>query len=296
MNQPPVIVGLGEVLWDVYPDGTHFGGAPANVACHSASLGADAWMVSAVGTDALGDRALAVLAKRQVHGDHVQRDATHPTGQVLVTLGATGQPQYDIALDTAWDHVAWSDALAAFAVRCDAVCFGTLGQRSPASRGTIRRFVAATPRSALRVFDVNLRQTFHDAETIDASLRLASAVKLNDEELPIVADLCGIRGRTPRETLRALMARYDLRLAALTRGARGALLLADCAEDECVAPSLAAVDPVGAGDAFTATLVAGLLRGLPLSHINVHANAVASFVCSQAGATPPLPDVLRSFA
>ena len=296
MTQPPVIVGLGEVLWDVYPEGAHFGGAPANFACHSASLGADAWMVSAVGADALGDRALVALGERHVHCNQVQRDPTHVTGQVHVRLGVAGQPCYEIAPDTAWDHIAWTGALAAFAVRCDAVCFGTLAQRSPTSRATIRRFLEATPRRALRVFDVNLRQTFFDAETIDASLWLASAVKLNDEELPIIAQLCGIGGQTPRETLRELMIRYHLRLAALTRGARGALLMEECGEDECAAPSLAAVDTVGAGDAFTATLVSGFLRGLPLSEINVRANAVASFVCSQAGATPTLPDELRSFA
>ncbi len=296
MNQPPVVVGLGEVLWDVYPDGAHFGGAPANFACHAANLGADAWMVSAVGADALGDRALAALNERHVHCDPVQRDPAHATGQVHVMLDATGKPCYRIALGTAWDHIAWTDVLARLATRCDAVCFGTLGQRSSTSRATIRRFVEATPRGALRVFDVNLRQAFYDAETINASLQLASAVKLNDEELPIIAELCGIGGDTPRETLRALMSRYELRLAALTRGARGALLMEERGEDECAAPSLAAVDTVGAGDAFTATLVAGVLRGLPLSQINVHANAVASFVCSQAGATPSLPDSLRSFA
>jgi fructokinase len=294
MNRPPVIVGLGEVLWDVYPDGAHFGGAPANFACHSASLGADAWMVSAVGADALGDRALAALGERHVHCDQMQRDAAHPTGQVHVTLDAARQPQYEIALDTAWDHIAWTDTLAAFATRCDAVCFGTLGQRLPASRATIRSFVEATPGSALRMFDVNLRQAFYDAETIEASLRLASAVKLNDEELPIIAELCGICGDVSRETLRELMVRYDLRLAALTRGSRGALLMDERGEDECAAPSLTAVDTVGAGDAFTATLVSGFLRGLPLAEVNVHANAVASFVCSQKGATPPLPDYLRS--
>ena len=296
MTQPPLIVGLGEVLWDVYPEGAHFGGAPANFACHSASLGADAWMVSAVGADALGDRALAALGEHDVHCRQVQRDPAHATGQVHVTLGAAGQPCYEIAADTAWDHIAWTGALASFAMRCDAVCFGTLAQRSPTSRATIRRFLEGTPRGALRVFDVNLRQTFFDAETIDASLRLASAVKLNDEELPIIARLCGIGGHTPRATLRELMTRYDLRLAALTRGALGALLLDDRDEDDGVAPSLSAVDTVGAGDAFTATLVSGVLRGLPLSEINVRANAVASFVCSQAGATPSLPDELRSFA
>lgn len=292
----PVMAGIGEVLWDCYPDGAHFGGAPANFASHASNLGAESWMVSAVGTDAPGDRALQVLSDLNVRCDLVARDPAHATGQVLVTLDADGVPRYEISLDAAWDHLAWSEHFDAFATRCDAICFGTLAQRSTASRATIRRCIAAVRRRALRVFDVNLRQRFFDRETIDASLRLASALKLNDDELPVIAELCEISARAPRDILRALMTRYDLRLAALTRGPRGALLLDGRGEDDCPAPESAVVDTVGAGDAFTATLVSDFLRGLPLSRINRHANAVASFVCSQAGATPPIPERLRTAA
>jgi len=293
MSERPVIVGIGEVLWDVYPDAAHSGGAPANFACHAASLGAESWIVSAVGTDELGERALERLSERGVACNYVSRDAAHATGRVLVTLNAAGQASYEFAADTAWDHLAWSDDLAALAARCDAVCFGTLGQRSLVSRETIRRFVSATPKSTLRVFDVNLRQRFYDAETIRTSLNIASAVKLNDEELPIVAELCGLRAVTPREMLIELATTFDLRLAALTRGPRGSLLVAGVAEDDSPAPSAKVVDTVGAGDAFTAALVTGFLRGLPLDVVNRHANTVASFVCSQRGATPPLLAELR---
>ncbi len=291
----PVIAGIGEVLWDVFPDAAHFGGAPANFACHAASLGAEAWMVSAVGTDELGDRALDALRERGVECGHVARDPRHATGRVLVALDAAGVAAYEFAADTAWDHLAWSGDLAALAGRCDAVCFGTLGQRSPVSRETIRRFVEATPQTTLRIFDVNLRQHFYDAETIRASLQIATALKLNDDELPIVAELCGLRASTPREMLIELATTFDLRLAALTRGPRGSLLIAGSAEDDCPAPSTKVVDTVGAGDAFTATLAIDFLHGLPLAEINHHANAVAAFVCSQKGATPALPQRLRDF-
>ena len=289
MSTPPVIAGIGEVLWDVYPDAAHFGGAPANFACHAASLGTESWMVSAVGADDFGDRALDALRQRGVACGHVSRDARHATGRVLVTLNAAGQASYEFAADTAWDHLKWSDDIAALAACCDAVCFGTLGQRSPVSRETIRRFIEATPRTALRVFDVNLRQRFYDAPTLQASLRMASVLKLNDEELPIVAEVCGVHATTPREMLIELATTYDLRLTALTRGPHGSLLLADSEEDDCAALPATVVDTVGAGDAFTATLVTGFLRGLSLATINRQANAVASFVCSQKGATPPLP-------
>lgn len=293
-NHRPVIAGIGEVLWDVFPDAAHFGGAPANFACHAASLGADSWIVSAVGADDLGERALSALRTRGVECGHVSRDIRRGTGQVRVTLNAARHASYEFAPDTAWDHLPWSDELAMLAARCDAVCFGTLGQRSPVSRETIRRFLAATPRGTLRVFDVNLRQRFYDREMIEASLRMASALKLNDEELPIVAELCGIRATAPREMLIEVMNRHELRFAALTCGARGSLLVAANEDDECPAPDTPILDTVGAGDAFTAALVTGFLSGLPLGEVNRHANAVASFVCSKNGANPPLPDSLRN--
>ena len=282
----PVIAGIGEVLWDIYPDAAHFGGAPANFASHAAMLGAESWMVSAVGADPHGDKALRALSDLGVNTDTVVRDPDHATGQVLVTLDGQGVPRYEIALDSAWDHLAWSADLDAFAERCDAVCFGTLAQRSPDSRVTIRRFVEAVPRDALRIFDVNLRQPFYDRDTIDLSLRGASAVKLNAEELPVVAQLLGLGHQTEGGLLRQLMDIYDLRLAALTRGPKGALLLDDRADDDCPAPRTVVVDTVGAGDAFTASLVVDFLRGLPLSEINRRANALASRVCSQPGGTP----------
>jgi fructokinase len=292
MTRKLVIVGIGEVLWDVYPDATRFGGAPANFACHAAALGAEAWMASAVGVDDLGDRALAILKIAGVECGTIARDRDYDTGQVLVTLDPSGRASYRFATDSAWDHLEWSVALESLALRCDAVCFGTLGQRSPTSRATIQRFVRTTPTGALRMFDVNLRQHFFDERIIDASLQIASAVKLNEEELPKLAELCRIDRSTPREVLRELMKRYDLRLAALTCGAKGALLIAGDEESTCPAVPAKVVDTVGAGDAFTATLVPDLLRELPLAEINRHANAVASFVCSQAGAVTNLPDYL----
>ncbi len=284
----PVVAGIGEVLWDIYPDAAHFGGAPANFASHAAILGAESWIVSAVGTDSLGDKALGVLSDLGVRCSTVGRDSDYATGQVFVTLDARGVPQYEIASDCAWDHLAWSDDLAAFAERCDAICFGSLAQRSPESRATIRRFAQTVPRAALRMFDVNLRQSFYDRDTIDTSLRLASAVKLNDEELPVVARLLGIGGREPRDMMRKLMNEYDLQLGALTRGPAGALLLDDQNDDDSPAPATVVINTVGAGDAFTASLVVDFLRGLPLAEINRRANAVASLVCSQPGATPVL--------
>lgn len=296
MTRPLVIAGIGEVLWDVYPDAARFGGAPANFACHAAALGAEAWMASAVGVDDLGDRALDTLEVAGVECRTVARDREHETGQVMVTLDSSGQASYKFAEDSAWDHLEWSEALEALAGRCDAVCFGTLGQRSPISRATIQRFVGATPRPALRMFDVNLRRDFFDRRTIDASLRIASAVKLNEEELPKVAELCEIDASTQPRMLRALVERYDLRLAALTCGVEGALLIAGDEESICPAVPAKVVDTVGAGDAFTATLVPDFLRGLPLAEVNRHANAVASFVCSQPGAVMKLPDYLVQWA
>ena len=293
MNPRPVIGAIGEMLWDVYPDAAHFGGAPANFAAHAASLGAESWMISAVGADDLGEKALQLLRERNVLGTHVTRDPAHPTGQVRVTLNAAAQASYEFIEEPAWDHLPWTEALADLANRCDAVCFGSLAQRAPTSRGTIQRFIQATRSDTLRVFDVNLRQRFYSVEVLRTSLELASAVKLNDEELPVVAELCGLRAKESLGQLEELADRFQLRLAALTRGARGSLLFADGRVDECPAPAAEVIDTVGAGDAFTATLVTDLLDDQPLETINRHANAVAAFVCSRRGATPPLPERLR---
>ena len=281
------------MLWDVFPDGEHFGGAPANVAVHAAGLGAEALMISAVGKDARGDEALQRLAAFGVDCSAVARLADHPTGVVHVRIDAAGLPSYDIAVGSAWDFIPWTAPVERAAQRADAICFGTLAQASPESRATIRRAVAATREAAWRLFDVNLRQTYYDAALLLASLDLANAVKLNEEELPVVARLCGLESVTPVEQLRELCGRFGLRLAALTRGARGSLLVSARGVWDASAPRTEIVDTVGAGDAFTAALLVGMLAGESPDAVNRRANAVAAYVCSQAGATPPIPDALR---
>ena len=280
---------MGEVLWDAFPDGDHFGGAPANVAVHAAGLGAEARMVSAAGRDARGDGALERLAAAGVECSAVARLDNHPTGVVRVTIDAAGLPSYDIAAGSAWDFIPWSGAVEGAVQDAGAICFGTLAQRSPVSRATIRRAVAATREPAWRLFDVNLRQNYYDTGVLVESLTLANAVKLNEAELPEVARLCGLASAPPTDQLRALCARFGLRLAALTRGSCGSVLVTSDGVWECPAPSTVVADTVGAGDAFTAALLVGILTGRSMDEVNRRANAVAAYVCSQVGATPPLP-------
>ncbi|NQU26644.1 MAG: carbohydrate kinase [Candidatus Nealsonbacteria bacterium] len=294
-EQVPAIVGLGEILWDVFPDGPRFGGAPANFACHVAALGRTAEIAAAVGQDELGKRALAELHTRGVGTRCVDRHADRPTGTVTVSLDDEGQASYEFAAQTAWDAMAWSEELAQLAPRTSAVCFGTLGQRSERSRETIQRFVAATSAAlrpslpaALRIFDVNLRPPFVTDPVILQSLDLANVLKLNDEELPVVAALCKLTG-TDVEVMQQLADRFTLRAVALTRGPRGAVLIRDDQVSEHPGVETQVVDTVGAGDAFTAVLALGLLDGSDLAAINTGACQVAAFVCSQGGATPQLP-------
>jgi fructokinase len=285
MTSRRVVVGIGEVLWDVYPDGAHLGGAPANFACHAAALGAESWIVSAVGEDELGDRAVEQLRAIGPRVDQIARHSAHVTGRVDVTLDDRKRPAFEIAANAAWDHIPWSPSLEDLAQRADAVCFGTLGQRSPESRETIARVLRATRPESLRMFDVNLRQHYHDRETLEHSLALASALKLNEDELPAIASLCGIEAASTGQALKTIARRFDLRLVALRRGPDGAILVAGDEESSLPAPPVQVVDTVGAGDAFTASVVCDFLRGLPLEEINRRANEVAGFVCSVPGAS-----------
>ena len=290
------IIGLGEVLWDVFPSGAVFGGAPANFACHIAGLGERAAMVSAVGDDPLGRGAIAALEARGVDASHVRLDPHHPTGTVDVAIDSTGVASYLFAADTAWDHLAWEPTLESLAHSCAAVCFGTLGQRSNQSRQTIRRFVEAAAASSLRVFDVNLRQGFFDPETIRESLKLATVLKLNAEELPVVAAACGVPVASLLGTLQQIRQRQGLQAAVLTLGAAGSIIVTDREVSEQPAVAVKVVDTVGAGDAFTAAVVIGLLRRLPLGVIHRHAARLAAFVCTQRGATPEIPPALQAAA
>jgi fructokinase len=293
MRERFTVVGLGEVLWDMLPDGAQFGGAPANFACHAAMLGAEAFVVSRVGDDELGERAIAALRRDGVETRYVGRSREYPTGTVQVELDETGSPRFAIAEAVAWDRIAWSDDLEGLARRADAVCFGTLAQRGEMSRRTIRRLLASTGPDCLRILDVNLRPPFDDRRVVLDSLLLADALKLNEEELPVVASLCGLSGTGP-EALEELRDRYGLRLVALTRGARGARLVGRDRTADCAGEPVGVKDTVGAGDAFTAAMALGWLRGHDLDAVCRHACRVAEFVCTQAGATPPLPKDLRT--
>jgi fructokinase len=295
MMPRPTVIGIGEILWDVFPDGPRFGGAPANFACSVAELARDridVYAAGGVGADDLGRRAIEAL---HAHGVDTSCVALidRPTGQVLVKLDAAGRASYEFAADAAWDNVAWPDGLQQLAARADAVCFSTLGQRSEISHQTIQRFVRATPAKCLRVLDLNLRPPFWNEEIVLQSLQLASVLKVNDAELRVLADMLGWSG-VGHELLQQLVEGFSLQLVALTRGAAGAALLSESGErsDLPGQPTLV-VDTVGAGDSFTAVLVIGLLSGLPLARINAWGNRVAAFVSSQPGATPHIPDYLH---
>jgi fructokinase len=244
-------------------------------------------MVSAVGDDELGHNALSALQGHGVNTGCVQI-AKQETGKVLVELDSAGVASYRFAEDTAWDNLEWNDALAERASECDAVCFGTLGQRSDSSRAVVRKFVNATSNDTLRILDVNLRAPFFDDKVILESLELASVLKLNDDELPHLAELIGLKGTDP-ELLRQVADRYELRCVALTRGPNGAILSCGDAISDLPGVPVQVADTVGAGDAFTAAMTLGLLSGQSVEQINRKSIAVAAYVCSQNGATPSFP-------
>lgn len=282
------ILSCGEVLWDLFPEGARFGGAPANFACHAALLGGDVAMLSAVGNDTSGDEAIAILQGFGMDTSLVQRIADAPTGSVGVSVDAAGKPSYEIHAGSAWDRVAWTASLETRIAEVDAVYFGTLGQRGERSRATIRRALGiAKARGTLRVLDVNLRQPFYDAALIRESIAQASVLKLSDDELREVAAACDIApDANPEATLRAMLTRCELDLIAMTRGADGALLVS--AAETISQPGIPTVvrDTVGAGDSFTAALIIGLLRGEPLQAIARTACETAAVVCAHDGAVP----------
>ncbi|OQY43949.1 MAG: carbohydrate kinase [Candidatus Parabeggiatoa sp. nov. 2] len=280
------IIGLGEILWDMLPSGKQLGGAPANFAHHANALGNQGVVVSSVGEDKLGHEILVQLKNLCLTRRYVVINKTKPTGTVSVTLDDKGHPSYTIHQQVAWDFIAKMPSLKKLAKRTHAVCFGSLAQRSLLSRNTIQTFLKDTPSEALRIFDINLRQSFYSKEIIDSSLQLANVFKINDEELPIVANLLRFAVQSERATLKLLAIRYNLRLIALTKGDKGSLLYSEGQFSTHRGYPTQVVDTVGAGDSFTAALTVGMLKTHKLGRINDNANRLAAFVCSQTGATP----------
>ncbi len=278
-----VIVGIGEILWDMLPSGKALGGAPANFAYHARRLGMEALAVSAIGHDALGEEIVDTLEAHALpyHLDRVD----HPTGTVQVTLDAKGVPQYEIKKGVAWDNIPYSKELAAIAAECRAVCFGSLAQRSMVSRKTIAWFLDAVPADCLKVFDINLRQNYYGKTVLQASLRRCDILKINDEEIRIVADLFGLEG-DDTAVCRALIKRYRLQLVILTKGAAGSEVITATEVISQAAGKCKVVDTVGAGDAFTAAFVVAYLRGDSLADAQRLASDTAAYVCSCKGAMP----------
>jgi fructokinase len=282
------VIGIGEVLWDLFPSGPQLGGAPANFAWHAQALGARACAITRVGKDALGETILKLFQEQGLPSDTMQVDDKAPTGTVTVALSGEGLPSYIIHENVAWDCLAATPAALQAVAEADAVCFGSLAQRREPSRTSIQTLMAAAPKNALRLLDINLRQHYYSRELVEQSLRLANALKVNDAELAILAGLLSLPGST-RGQIEYLAQKYSLQLVALTRGPAGSLLHQAGRWSDCPSVPVTIVDTVGAGDAFAATMVMGLLHKFDLDQINARAGEVARYVCSCAGATPPLP-------
>jgi fructokinase len=280
------IVGLGELLWDMLPAGKQLGGAPANFAYISTLLGNDGIVASRIGADLLGDEALRRLEALHVNTSFIEKDSTHPTGTVQVTVDHAGQPKFGIAEGVAWDFLEWSSAWQELARQANAVCFGSLAQRNAATRATIRQFLKTVPVGVVIVFDVNLRQNFFSREILEDSMQLADVVKLNHEELPRIAQLFGIHHRDEIGSADTLMERHDLKLICITRGCNGSLLITPQGLNEHKGYRIQVADTVGAGDAFTAGLVTEFMRGSSIKEMNETANRVGAWVASQVGAMP----------
>jgi fructokinase len=273
---------VGEVLWDALPEGLFLGGAPFNVACHLRAAGTPVSMVSRIGDDRLGDEVLRRAARYGVGVDLVQVDPALPTGFVRVSIDDSGNPDYEILEPAAWDAIAPSESLLARAARARAIVFGTLAQRHAISRSTIQRLWDT---DALMVFDVNLRPPFEDREIVKRSLQRADVVKISDDELRRVADWFGLQG-SPRETVAALAEVFACSVVCVTRGSAGAALWHDGKWSEHPGFTVEVRDTVGAGDAFLAVLLAGLLAGGPDSALLQHANLIGAYVATQFGALP----------
>ena len=277
-----VIVGIGEILWDMLPTGKALGGAPANFAYHAGRLGEEGWAVSAIGDDPLGHEILDIVEGKKLNNLIAVTDK--PTGTVQVTLDDKGVPSYNIMEDVAWDNIPFTPEMESLARRADAVCFGSLVQRM-GSRDSVMKFLRATSPEALRVFDINLRQHYYSSEVIDASLKLSNILKINDEEIRIVADMFGL-GADDTVACRSLAERYGLKLVILTKGAKGSEVITATESIPQEVGKVDVVDTVGAGDSFTAAFVVAYLRGASLGEAQRLANKRAAYVCSRKGAMP----------
>ena len=286
VHPPTVEVGLGELIWDCLPGGKQLGGAPANFAYVSRLLGNESIVASRIGDDDLGGEARERLSALGVSTEYLQIDREHPTGTVRVRIDEQGEASFAVNENSAWDYLEWTGRWGELSGRADLICFGTLGQRHESARQTIIRFLGATRPDALRVFDVNLRHTFFNVEMLERSLELATVVKLNQPELFTLGRMLEINAETEERMARHLLEKFRLELVAITRGARGSLLVSHDETIDHPGVRVRVKDTIGAGDAFIAALAHYYLRRAPLADISEAANRMGAWVATQEGATP----------
>ena len=286
-----LVIGIGEALWDMLPEGKKLGGAPANFAFHAGQFGLESMAVSAIGLDPLGEE---IAKELEEHGlpFHLDR-IDYPTGTVQVTLDSNGIPRYEIKEDVAWDNIPYTKELADLAGRAQAVCFGSLAQRNPVSRETIGWFLDAVPEDCLKVFDINLRQSFYSKEIIDDSLRRCDILKINDEELEIVKEMFGLEDLPTEGLCRSIIDEYGLKMLILTCGVNGSHVFSGDVSSFIETPKVNVADTVGAGDSFTGAFVASILKGKTVREAHEAAVKVSAFVCTQSGAMPVIPEDLK---
>ena len=293
MNQKRYVVGLGEVLWDVLPEGKKLGGALANFAYHAGQfLGSDNTIaISALGKDSLADETIEALKK---HGlNYLLPRVNYPTGTVQVTLSGDGIPAYVIKENVAWDNIPYTPEIAEIARNCRAVCFGSLAQRFVTSWATIRQFLDDTPADCLKIFDINLRQQFYTRDVIEESLKRCSILKINDEELVVIQRMYGYNDSDMPGICEKMLAEYGLKMLVLTCGTNGSYVFAPGLTSFQETPKVTVADTVGAGDSFTGSFCAAILNGKPMKEAHKKAVQVSAFVCTQHGAMPTLsPELL----
>lgn len=288
-----LVVGMGEALWDVLPEGKKIGGAPANFAYHVSQFGLPSCVVSAVGDDALGHEIIDNLTSKGLSLLIVK--VPYPTGTVQVEIDPAGIPQYEIKENVAWDNIPFTDTLEDLARNTQAVCFGSLAQRNVVSRETINRFLDVMPDndSTLRVFDVNLRQGFYTKEILTNSMERCNILKINDEELVTVSRMFGYPGIDLQDKCWILLGKYNLKMLILTCGINGSYVFSKGSMSYFETPNVEVADTVGAGDSFTGSFVASVLSGKPVAEAHRIAVNVSAYVCTQAGAMAVVPENLK---
>lgn len=283
------VIGLGEALWDILPEGKKIGGAPANFAYHVSQFGLESRVVSAVGNDKPGNEIMEVFREKGLQ--QTIEKVAYPTGTVQVELDPQGIPYYDIKENVAWDNIPFSEKIEEVARQTYAVCFGSLAQRNMVSRETIHAFLNAIPDAPehYKIFDINLRQGFYTKETLCHSMQQCNILKINDEELVTVSRMFGYPGIDLQDKCWILLAKYNLRMLILTCGINGSYVFTPGHVSFVETPRVEVADTVGAGDSFTAAFISGLIKGLPIPEAHQLAVSVSAYVCTQHGAMPVLP-------